>query len=132
MKKQMNQSYIVNYAETSQYFTEKNWFIISSAGEIESGRSSKLNFSSGCFIADDSRLKIVWLIAAVFSKHDILYFWGNVYLFKYYPVKVPQNCFNSFSCSNETWIQVSKSSFALDKQKSQFKVFVNCRNETVI
>ena len=83
--------------------------------KLKARRSSKLNFSSSCFIADDSHIKIVWVHVVVFSKHDILHFWDNVYLFKYYPVKVPQNCFNSFNYSNQTCIQVSKFSFALDK-----------------
>ena len=37
-------------------------------------RNSKLNFSSSCFIADDSHIKIVWLHAVVLSEYDILYF----------------------------------------------------------
>ena len=62
-----------------------------------------------------SHIKIVCLHIVVFSEHDILHFWDNVQLFKYYPVKVLQNCFNSFNYSNQTCIQVSKFSFALDK-----------------
>ena len=62
--------------------------------KLKARRSWKLNFSSSCFIADDSHIKIVWLHIVVFSEHDILHFWDNVHLFKYYPVKVPQNCFN--------------------------------------
>ena len=50
-------------------------------------RSSNLNFSSSCFIADYSHVKIVWLHVVVFCKHDILRFWDNVHLFKYYPMK---------------------------------------------
>ena len=90
-------------------------FFVSSAGKLKACRSSKLNFSSSCFIADDIHLKIVWLHEVVFSERDILYFRDNVHLFKYYRVKVPQNGFNSFNCSNQTCIQVSKFSFALDK-----------------
>ena len=37
-------------------------------------RNSKLNFSSSCFIADDSHVKTVWLHVVVFSEHDILDF----------------------------------------------------------
>ena len=77
-------------------------------------RNSKLNFSSSCFIADDSHVKTVWLHVVVFSEHDILDFWNIVHLFKCYPVKVPQNCFDSFSCSNQTCTQVSTFSFTLD------------------
>ena len=83
--------------------------------KLKACRSSKLNFSSSCFIADDSHVKTERLHVVVFSKHDILHFWDNVHLFKYYPVKVPQNCFDSFNCSNQTCIQISKFSFALDK-----------------
>ena len=45
--------------ETSQHFT---------------GRSSKLNVSSSCFIADGSHVKTVWLHVVVSSKHVILHF----------------------------------------------------------
>ena len=37
-------------------------------------RSSKLNFSSSCFIANGSQVKIVWLHVVVFSEHDVLHF----------------------------------------------------------
>ena len=59
--------------------------------KLKAYKSSKLNFWSSCFIADDSCIKIVWLHIVLFSKHDILQFWGNDHLFKHYPVKVPQN-----------------------------------------
>ena len=42
--------------------------------KLKACRGSKLNFSSSCFIADDSHLKIVWLHVVVFSEHDILHF----------------------------------------------------------
>ena len=83
--------------------------------KLKACRSSKLNFSSSCFIADDSHIKIVWLHIVVFSEHDYLHFWDNVHLFKHYPAKVPQNCFNYFIYLNQTCIQVSKFLFALDK-----------------
>ena len=51
--------------------------------KLKACRSSKLNFSSSGFIADDSHIKIVWLHIVVFSKHYILHFWDNVHLFKY-------------------------------------------------
>ena len=80
------------YVETSQYFTDKNFSSSFKIQEkLKACRSLKLIFSSSCFIADDSHVKIVWLYVAVFSKHDILH------LFKYYAVKVHQNCFNSFN-----------------------------------
>ena len=59
--------------------------------KLKAYKSSKLNFWSSCFIADDSCIKIVWLHIVLFSKHDILQFWDNDHLFKHYPVKVPQN-----------------------------------------
>ena len=83
--------------------------------KLKACRTSKLKFSSSCFIADDRHVKILWLHVVVFSEHDVLHFWDNVHLFKYYPVKVTQNCFNSFNYSNQTCIQVFKFSFALDK-----------------
>ena len=42
--------------------------------------------------------KIIWLHVVVLTKHDILHFWDNSYLLKHYPVKVPQNFFNSSNC----------------------------------
>ena len=49
-------------------------FFISSAEKLKGCRNSKLNFSSSCFIANDSHVKIVWLHLVVFSEHDILHF----------------------------------------------------------
>ena len=83
--------------------------------KLKACRNSKLNFSSSCFIAEDSNVKIVWLHVAVSSEHSILHFRNNVHLLKYYPKKVSQNCFCSFSCSNQTDMQVSKFSLALGK-----------------
>ena len=51
--------------------------------KLKACRSSKLNFSSSCFIADDSHIKTEWLHEVVFSKHDMLHFWDNVDLFKH-------------------------------------------------
>ena len=42
--------------------------------KLRAGRGSKLNISSNCFIADNSRVKIVWLHEVVFCEHDILHF----------------------------------------------------------
>ena len=83
--------------------------------KLKTCSNSKLNFLSSCFIADDSHVKAVWLHVVVFNEHDILHFWNKTHLFKLYPVKVPQNCFNSFNYLNQTCIQVSKFSLALDK-----------------
>ena len=58
--------------------------------KLETSRNTKWNFSSSCFIADDSHVKIVWQNVVVFTEHDISHSWDNVYLLKYYPLKVPQ------------------------------------------
>ena len=42
--------------------------------KLKACRSSKLDFSSSFFIADDSHVKTVWLNVIVFSEHDILHF----------------------------------------------------------
>ena len=42
--------------------------------KLRASRGSKLNFSSNCLIADNSRVKIVWLHEVVFCEHDILNF----------------------------------------------------------
>ena len=80
-------------------------------------RSSELNFPRSCLIEDDSHVKIVYLRVVVFIEHETLHFWDNFHLPKHYPLKVPQNGFNSFNYSNQTCIQVSKVSCALDKLK---------------
>ena len=90
------------YAEASHILPRRTSFVISNAG-------------NSSFIVDDSHVKIVWLHVVVFSEHDILHFLDNFHLFKYNLVKVPQNSFNSFNYLNQTYIQVSKFLFALDK-----------------
>ena len=48
-------------------------------------------------------------------------------------MKVPQSCFDSFNCSNQTSMQVSAVLFALDKlKKNWFKVFTNGQSKTDI
>ena len=37
--------------------------------KLKACRSSKSNSSSGCFIADDSHVKSIWLHVVVFSEH---------------------------------------------------------------
>ena len=86
-------------------------------GKLKTYKTSKLNLSSSCFIANGNHVKTVWPHIVVFSKYDFFHFWDNVHLFKYYPVKLPQNWFNFFKCSNETCIQVSNFLSALDKYK---------------
>ena len=65
--------------------------------KLKACRNSKSNFSSSCFIADDSHVKIVWLYVVVSSKHDIFHFRDNAHLLKHCPVKVSQNYFYSFN-----------------------------------
>ena len=78
-------------------------------------RDTKWSYSSSRFIANDSYVKIVWLHAVVFNEHDVLRSRDYVHLLKYYPVKVSQNRFYSCNSSNQTGMQVSKFSFAVDK-----------------
>ena len=66
MKQQMNKIYMQYYVETSQYFTDKSFFI-SSVGQIKTVQDSKQNFLNNCFIADGSHVKIAWLRAVVFT-----------------------------------------------------------------
>ena len=46
-------------------------------------------FSSSCFIAGDSHVKIICLYIAVFNEHDILHFRDDAHLPKHYPIKKP-------------------------------------------
>ena len=103
------------YLNVTIFFRQEVASLFQAQEKLKTCRSSKSNISSSCFIADDSHLKTEWLHVVVFSEHDILHFWDNVHFLKYYSVKVPQSCFNSFNCWNETCIQVSKFLFALDK-----------------
>ena len=96
------------YVKTSKYYRQVLGSLFQVQKKLKAWKNSKLNFSSSYFIADDSHVKTVWLHVVVFSEHDILHFLDNAHLFKYYPVKVPQNCFDSFNSSNQICIQVSK------------------------
>ena len=69
------------------FYRQELVFLFQLQEKLKTCRSSKWNFSSRCFIADDSHTKIVWLHIIVFSEHDILHFWDNVHLFKYYQWK---------------------------------------------
>ena len=42
--------------------------------KLKACKNSKLNFSSSCFNANDSHVKIVWLHIVVFSEHELLHF----------------------------------------------------------
>ena len=104
------------YVETSRYHNIlwiRTGFSLPSAGKIEDVQELKI-ISSSCFIPDDTHAKIIWLYPVVFIEHDILHFWHNFHLLKYYSVKASQNCLNSFNCSNQTGTQASKFQFALD------------------
>ena len=91
--------------------TRASLFILRS-GKID----SEQEFQNKTFReAIDNHIKVVLLHVVVFTEHSILHFLDNVHLLKYYPVKVPQNSFNSVKCLNKTGMQVSKFSFALDK-----------------
>ena len=103
-------------------------FFMSSSGKTEACGNSRTS-SSSCFIAGDTHIKIIFSYAVVSNKNAILYFWDDVHFLKHYPIKLPQNCFDLFRCTNQTGIQISKFSFALDNQRNSFKVFVNCRCE---
>ena len=99
---------IFYYQELASLFQVQN--------KLNACQNSKFNFLSSCFTANDNHITIVWLHVAVSGECDILNFWDNVNFLKYYPVKLPQNCFNFFNSSNQTCIQV----------------FVNSQNGTVM
>ena len=42
--------------------------------KLKACKSSKLNFSKSCLIADDSHEKIIWLHVLSFREHDNLHF----------------------------------------------------------
>ena len=84
-------------------------------GKLKAFSRSRLNVLSKLFIADDSHAKVLWFHVVFFSEYDLLNFLDNVHLFKYYPMKGPEICFNSLNCSNQTYIQVLKFSFLLDQ-----------------
>ena len=84
------------YVETSQYFTDKNQHLYFKCRK-NGGRARIKSETFRVAVYRWESYKIVWLHVVVFTKHDFLYFWGNVHLLKYYPVKVPQNCLNSFN-----------------------------------
>ena len=103
---------------------------ISNAGNIEDFRE----FNKVCRVAASFRATAMWKSYPhiVFNENAIYYFWDNVHLLKHYSIKLPQNWFDSSNCTNQTGIQISKFSFALDKFKNWFKAFVNCRSENVM
>ena len=107
--------YAILFQNVTIFYREKLASLFQVQEKLKACRNSKWNFSSSCFIADNSHVKLVWLHVVVFSEHDILHFWDNAHLLKYYPVKVSQNCFYSLSCSNQTGTQIFKFSFVQDR-----------------
>ena len=122
-------------------------FFISGAGNIESVHSNfKRRFSSSYYCGWPKRLyahintqlytykniihiykryihKNYMLISVVSNEHVIVHFWVKILSLKQYPTKLPQNCFDSFDCFNETGRQISKFSFVLEKLKKLFWSF---------
>ena len=90
-------------------------FLFQVQEKLKACKNSKLDFLSSCFIADDRHVKFVWLREVVLSEHDNLHFGENMHLFKHYPVKITQNSFISSTYLNQTCVQVSQLSCALDK-----------------
>ena len=56
-------------------------------------------------------IKIISSNTAVFKEKAISYFWDTVHLLQHYPIKLLQNLFDSFNCTNQTGIQISKLSY---------------------
>ena len=61
------------------FYRQKSTSLYQVQEKLKACRSSKLNFSSSYFYADDSHVEIIWLHAVVFFEHDILHFWDNVH-----------------------------------------------------
>ena len=81
-------------------------------GKLRACENSEWSFSNSRFIVCDSHVKIISSHTVVFNKSAILRFLNNVHLLKYFPIKVPQDCFDSCNCTYQTGIQISKFSFA--------------------
>ena len=124
--------YGISCRNVTIFYRQELPYLVQVQEKLKAYKNSKSNLPSSCVIADDTHVIVVWLDVVVFNKHDISYFWNNVHLFKYYPVKIPQNCFNSFNYLNQTCNQVFKFSAALTEWQNWFTVFVNCRKETVM
>ena len=56
------------------FYRQKSTSLYQVQEKLKACRSSKLNFSSSYFYADDSHVEIIWLHAVVFFEHDILHF----------------------------------------------------------
>ena len=56
------------------FYQQERASLVQVQEKLKACRSSKLNISSSCFIADDNYVKTLWLHVLVFSKHGILHF----------------------------------------------------------
>ena len=75
MKKQMNYYiYGILCQNITIFYRQEQVSLFQVPEKLKGCRSSKLNFSNSCFIADDSHVKIVRFHAVAFSENDILYF----------------------------------------------------------
>ena len=66
--------YGILYRNVTIFYRQELASLFQVQEKLKSCRSSELNFSSSCFIVDDSYVKILWLHEAVFSEHDNLHF----------------------------------------------------------
>ena len=113
-------------------FYGKNSFLMLIIGKNESVQEFKAKIFEKLFYCRLQSCKSCMAACSGFQQTWYFTFWDNFYLFKNYPVKLPQNCLNSFNYSNQSCIQVSKFLFVLDKELKCFTVFLNCRNEAVM
>ena len=66
--------YGILYRNVTIFYRQELASLIRVQEKLKTCRSSKLNFSSSCFIADDSHVKTERLHVVIFSEHDILHF----------------------------------------------------------
>ena len=77
MKKQSSSPYVENYVQTPNvtiFYRQELASSFQVQEKLKACRSSKLKFSSSCFIVDGSHAKLVWLHVVVFSGHYVLHF----------------------------------------------------------
>ena len=75
-------------------------FFISYTGKIENVEN-QMSFLRSGFIAGDSHIKLISSQAVVLNENAMYCFSNNVHLLKYFPIKLPQNCFDSFNYTNQ-------------------------------
>ena len=66
--------YRILHRNATIFYRQELAFYFKCRKKLKVCRSSKLNFLSGCFVADDSHLKIVWLHVVALDEHNILHF----------------------------------------------------------